>query len=155
MHILFVCWGNICRSPAAEATFRMIVEKEGLSDKITIDSAGTISTHQGNPPDSRMRSAASARNISINGSARKVNTLDFEKADMLVTMDNFNFSELSKLAPNQEAETKIVPFCNFVSSNDTEVPDPYYGGASGFEKVLDLLEDGCASLLAHIKPKLK
>jgi len=155
MHILFVCWGNICRSPAAEATFRMIVEKEGLSDKITIDSAGTISTHQGNPPDSRMRSAASARNISINGSARKVNTLDFEKADMLITMDNFNFSELSKLAPNKEAETKIVPFCNFVSSNDTEVPDPYYGGASGFEKVLNLLEDGCVSLLAHIKPKLK
>ena len=98
----------------------MIVEKEGLSDKITIDSAGTISTHQGNPPDSRMRSAASARNISINGSARKVNTLDFEKADMLITMDNFNFSELSKLAPNKEAETKIVPFCNFVSSNDTK-----------------------------------
>ena len=133
----------------------MIVEKEGLSDKITIDSAGTISTHQGNPPDSRMRSSASARNISINGSARKVNALDFEKADMLITMDNFNFSELSKLAPNQDAETKIVPFCNFVSSNDTEVPDPYYGGASGFEKVLDLLEDGSASLLAHIKLKLK
>ena len=155
MHILFVCWGNICRSPAAEATFRKVVKNEGLQDKITIDSAGTISSHQGNPPDSRMTAAARNRNLTIQGSARKVNALDFEKADMLVTMDHFNFSELSKLAPDSEAENKIVPFCNFVTSNDAEVPDPYYGGASGFEKVLDLQEDGCVSLLEHIKTELK
>lgn len=155
MHILFVCWGNICRSPAAEATFRKVVKKEGLCEKITIDSAGTISTHQGNPPDSRMRSAARDREIPIDGSARKVNSLDFEKADMLITMDHFNFSELSKLAPDQEHRNKIIPFCDFVSSGDSEVPDPYYGGASGFEKVLDLLEEGCVNLLQQIKPKLK
>tara|TARA_B100002019_G_C20941644_1_gene437109 strand:- start:61 stop:456 length:396 start_codon:yes stop_codon:yes gene_type:complete len=130
------------------------VKNEGLQERITIDSAGTISSHQGNPPDSRMTAAARNRNLTIQGSARKVNAIDFEKADMLITMDNFNFSELSKLAPNSKAESKIVPFCNFVSSNDTEVPDPYYGGASGFEKVLDLLEDGCEHLLEHIKPKL-
>lgn len=155
MHILFVCWGNICRSPAAEATFRKVVKKEGLEEKITIDSAGTISTHQGNPPDSRMSAAAKDRNLTIQGSARKVNLLDFEKADMLVTMDHFNFSELSKLAPDSDTEKKIIPFCNFVNSKDTEVPDPYYGGSYGFEKVLDLLEDGCVSLLEHIKTKLK
>jgi len=154
MYILFVCWGNICRSPAAEATFRKIVEQEGLGDQITIDSAGTISTHQGNPPDSRMARAARDRDITTSGAARKVNDLDFEKADLLITMDHFNFSELSKLAPSPEAKSKIIPFCDFVSSHDTEVPDPYYGGASGFEKVLDLLEDGCASLLKHIKPKI-
>jgi protein-tyrosine phosphatase len=83
-----------------------------------------------------------------------VNDLDFEKADLLVTMDNFNFSELSKLAPNDEQKNKIIPFCDFVSSSESEVPDPYYGGASGFEKVLDLLEDGCVSLLEYAKQKL-
>ena len=155
MHILFVCWGNICRSPAAEATFRKLVHDQGLDGKITIDSAGTISTHQGNPPDSRMKSAARARNLSIEGSARKVNKQDFENADMLITMDNFNFSELSKFANNEDQIGKIIPFCNFVSSQDSEVPDPYYGGASGFEKVLDLLEDGCKNLLQEIQTKLK
>ena len=154
MHILFVCWGNICRSPAAEATFRKIVEQEGLGDQISIDSAGTISQHQGNPPDHRMQNAAKARNLPISGRARMVEKTDFEKADMLLTMDNFNFSELSKLAPENEHQKKIVPFCNFVSSEDSEVPDPYYGGAFGFEKVLDLLEDGCTSLLLHLKQKL-
>jgi protein-tyrosine phosphatase len=155
MHILFVCWGNICRSPAAEATFRKLVEDQGLSEKITIDSAGTISSHQGNPPDSRMRSAANSRNLVIAGSARKVNSEDFRQADMLITMDHFNFSELSKLSPSAEQAKKIIPFCNFVSTEDSEVPDPYYGGPSGFEKVLDLLEDGCVNLLEEVKNKLK
>ena len=155
MHIVFVCWGNICRSPAAEATFRKVAKQAGLLDKITIDSVGTISTHQGNPPDSRMKNAARSRNISISGTARRVNEHDFVEADMLITMDNFNFSELSKLAPDEKYIPKIVPFCKFVSSADTEVPDPYYGGASGFEKVLDLLEDGCINLLEQIKTKLK
>ena len=83
MHILFVCWGNICRSPAAEATFRKVVKEEGLEEKITIDSAGTISTHQGNPPDSRMSAAARDRNLTIHGSARMVKLLDFEKINYL------------------------------------------------------------------------
>ena len=155
MHVLFVCWGNICRSPAAEATFRKLVKGQGLDEKITIDSAGTISTHEGNPPDSRMRSAANARNLSIEGSARKVNRQDFTQADMLITMDNFNFFELTKVAPSAEQAKKIIPFCKFVSSEDSEVPDPYYGGPSGFEKVLDLLENGCVNLLEEIKKKLK
>ena len=155
MHILFVCWGNICRSPAAEATFRKLVKENDLDQKISCDSAGTISNHQGNPPDSRMQSSAKSRGLIISGSARMASIEDFNRADMLITMDNFNFSELSKLAPNPKAAEKIVPFCNFVSSDDTEVPDPYYGGPSGFEKVLDLLERGRSKLLEEVKNRLK
>ena len=94
MHIVFICWGNICRSPAAEAAFRKLLNERGLQEKITCDSAGTISQHHGNPPDAREKSAEE-RNIIISGSARMAEQ-DFEKADMLITMDNFNFSELTK-----------------------------------------------------------
>ena len=153
MHIVFVCWGNICRSPAAEATFKKLVKDRNLQDAITCDSAGTISQHQGNPPDARMQRAARNRDIQTGGTARMVSSEDFTSADMLITMDNFNFSELSQLAPSLQAKEKIKPFCDFVSTADTEVPDPYYGGAQGFEKVLDLLEDGCAHLLDDIKNK--
>lgn len=154
MHILFVCWGNICRSPAAEATFRKLLAERGLDKAITCDSAGTIDQHHGNPPDPRMQKAAKARNLPIGGSARMVTNEDFEKADMLMTMDNFNLSELTSLAPSAELRDKIKPFCFYVSSNDKEVPDPYYGGASGFEKVLDLLDDGCSSLLEELESRL-
>ena len=114
---------------------------------------GTISQHQGNRPDSRMQKAAKDRDIQTGGTARMVTSEDFSSADMLITMDNFNFSELSQLAPDQKAKEKIKPFCDFVSTTDTEVPDPYYGGAQGFEKVLDLLEDGCVRLLDDIQKK--
>jgi len=154
MHIVFICWGNICRSPAAEATFRKLVKDRNLQEQITCDSAGTISQHQGNPPDSRMQKAAKERNIQTGGIARMVSGEDFARADMLITMDHFNFSELSHLAPDQKAKDKIKPFCDFVSGPDTEVPDPYYGGAQGFEKVLDLLEDGCVRLLDELESKL-
>ena len=100
MHILFVCWGNICRSPAAEATFRKLLKERSLQKEITCDSAGTIGQHQGNPPDPRMQKAAKARSITLGGTARIANDQDFHDADMLLTMDNFNFSELSKLAPD-------------------------------------------------------
>ena len=154
MHVLFVCWGNICRSPAAECTFKKLVEKRKLSNKISCDSAGTIASHQGNAPDSRMRNAANARNLTIVGAARMINDQDYEKADLIVTMDKFNFSEVNKLAPDNSYKNKIRSFCDFVSSSDCEVPDPYYGGASGFEKVLDLLDDGCAHLLDELEKKI-
>ena len=154
MHIVFVCWGNICRSPAAEATFRKLLEKRNLDGKITCDSAGTIGQHHGNPPDPRMRKAAQTRNLSIGGTARKATSEDFEKADLLLTMDDFNFSELSSLAPSPALASKIKPFCSYVSGDTREVPDPYYGGASGFEKVLDLLEDGCDRLLDELERAL-
>ncbi len=151
MHLLFVCWGNICRSPAAECTFRKLLADQGLAEKISCDSAGTISSHQGNPPDARMRQAAEARGIPIKGSARMITDKDYHHADLIITMDNFNFSEVNNLAPDPSLKKKIRPFCDFVSSDDKEVPDPYYGGPAGFEKVLDLLEDGCGQILNHIQ----
>ena len=154
MHVLFVCWGNICRSPAAECTFKKLVAERGLSEKISCDSAGTIASHQGNPPDSRMRQAAQARNLTIAGAARMIKDQDYHEADLIVTMDNFNFSEVNKLAPDHSFKTKVRPFCDFVSSSDKEVPDPYYGGPSGFQKVLDLLDDGCVQLLDELEKKI-
>lgn len=151
MHILFVCWGNICRSPAAEATFRKLLIEKSLEKKITCDSAGTIGQHTGNPPDPRMQKAAKARNLPIGGSARMANDQDFHKADLLLTMDHFNYSELSKLAPEPAFKAKIKPFCDYVRPDVDEVPDPYYGGASGFENVLNLLEEGCYNLLKELE----
>lgn len=101
-----------------------------------------------------MQRAARNRNIQTSGSARMVTDQDFENADLLITMDNFNYNELSRLAPDEKSRDKIKPFCDFVSSSDSEVPDPYYGGSDGFEKVLDLLEDGCVRLLEELKEKL-
>lgn len=155
MHVLFVCWGNICRSPAAEATFRKLIIEEGEEGKISCDSAGTISQHHGNPPDPRMQKAALARSLPIAGTARMVRDEDFITSDLILTMDKFNFSELSKLAPDEQSKKKIIPFCDFVSTQDKEVPDPYYGGSDGFEKVLDLLEDGCSNLMQKIKSENK
>ena len=94
MHILFVCWGNICRSPAAEATFKKLLKEESLENEISCDSAGTIGQHHGNPPDPRMQKAAKLRNLPIGGTARKVTDQDFHDADLLITMDHFNYSEL-------------------------------------------------------------
>ena len=154
LHVVFVCWGNICRSPAAEATFRKLLLARGLEKRVTCDSAGTINQHAGNPPDPRMQAAAKARDLPIGGTARKANDEDFARAHALLTMDDFNFSELSGLAPKPDAQAKIRPFCDYVSGQVTEVPDPYYGGPSGFEKVLDLLEDGCSRLLDEIEDQL-
>ena len=154
MHILFVCWGNICRSPAAEATFRKLLKERSLEDQITCDSAGTIGQHQGNPPDPRMQKAAQARDLPIGGTARIARDQDFHEADLLLTMDHFNFSELSKLAPAPGLESKIKPFCDYVRPDVNEVPDPYYGGDSGFENVLNLLEEGCFNLLNELEEEL-
>ncbi len=153
--ILFVCWGNICRSPAAECVFRSLVESEGLSDQITCDSAGTIDQHAGNPPDLRMREAAAKRNVVVAGASRIATAKDFETVDLLLTMDDFNLSELRSLSPNPELAKKIRPFCEYLTEHhQREVPDPYFGGGHGFDLVLDLLEDGCSNLLASIRKQL-
>ena len=153
-HVVFVCWGNICRSPAAEATFRKLLEDRKLDDQISCDSAGTINQHAGNPPDPRMQAAAKARDLPIGGRSRMANDEDFFRADLLVTMDDFNFSELSALTPDEESLGKIRPFCEYLTSHVREIPDPYYGGSSGFEKVLDLLMEGCVNLLDEIEKQL-
>ena len=140
MHILFVCWGNICRSPSAEATFRKLLKERNLEKAITCDSAGTIGQHHGKPPDPRMLKAAKERDLPIGGTARMVTSDDFERADLLLTMDDFNFSELSSLAPQPELKSKIKPFCSYVSGDVQEVPDPYRKSREAFEHVYELMD---------------
>lgn len=148
-HVLFVCLGNICRSPSGENVMRHLIEQEGLSDHFKLDSAGTAGWHTGNPPDSRMTAAARNRGITMLGRARQVKPTDFERFDWIFAMDSSNYRDLEDVrdrCPNPTA--KLVLFCDFCEEHEeTEVPDPYYGGPEGFEKVLDLLEDGCSSFL--------
>lgn len=149
--ILFVCLGNICRSPAAEGLFRAIIEKKGLENQFVVDSAGTYSGHRGELPDRRMRNAASKRGYQLTHRSRPVSSLDFLEFDLIVAMDDNNYSDLMHLAPSVEDSRKIVRMADyFTNSTMTYVPDPYYMGSEGFELVLDLLEDACEELLARI-----
>jgi len=149
--ILFVCMGNICRSPSAEAVMNSIIEKNGLSDKIKCDSAGTISYHVGETADERMIRHASKRGYNLNSIARKIQHMDLEQFDYIITMDDENYDNVVTLDVDKKYQHKIskmTDYCRDFSAN--EVPDPYYGGPQGFEYVLDLLEDACAGLLDHI-----
>ncbi|KAB5561545.1 hypothetical protein DKX38_006502 [Salix brachista] len=157
--VLFVCLGNICRSPAAEGVFTDFVQKRGLDSKFKIDSAGTINYHEGNPADSRMRAASKRRGIEITSISRPIRPSDFRDFDIILAMDNQNRKDImeafngwklrEKLA--DDAHKKVKLMCSFYKKHgETEVPDPYYGGPQGFEKVLDLLEDACESLLDSI-----
>lgn len=149
--VLFVCLGNICRSPAAENVMRHLLEQAGQGQHITCDSAGTIGYHTGHPPDARMRAAGQRRGLPMTGSARQVNRNDLERFDLIIAMDNNNHAELLKLATAHNRH-KLRTFCSYVRQHpDREVPDPYYGGPEGFEHVLDLLEDGCSQLLREIQ----
>lgn len=147
--ILFVCLGNICRSPAAEAMFRALVEREGHGDRFIIDSAGTYGGHSGERSDVRMRRAAAARGIEMTHLARQIREEDFERFDYIIAMDDNNYETLFRLAPDREAGKKIYRFREFLRHHPdwSYVPDPYYEGHEGFELVLDLLEDGCQTLL--------
>lgn len=145
--ILFVCLGNICRSPAAEAVFRRLVEEAGLTDRFEIDSAGTYGGHAGQLPDPRMRVAASRRGYRLTHQARLLREADFDRFDRIIVMDDDNYERAHRLAPSREAAAKIDRMGDFCHPRRSYIPDPYYEGAEGFELVLDLLEDGCASLL--------
>ncbi|KAG7559667.1 Phosphotyrosine protein phosphatase I superfamily [Arabidopsis thaliana x Arabidopsis arenosa] len=154
--VLFVCLGNICRSPAAEGVFRDIVKKRGLDSKFIIDSAGTIDYHEGNMADPRMRSAAKRRGIELTSLSRPIKASDFREFDLILAMDDQNKEDILKaynVWKNRgnfppDADKKVKLMCSYCKKhNDKFVPDPYYGGAQGFEKVLDLLEDACESLL--------
>ena len=145
--ILFVCMGNICRSPTAEGVFRHHAAQSGWIERLHIDSAGTHAYHAGEPADRRARAAAERRGISLEGiSARRVHGGDFERFDYIIAMDHDNLARLREEAP-EEHRHKIRLFLEFAAVDEAEVPDPYYGGAAGFERVLDLVEAASRGLL--------
>ena len=150
--ILFICLGNICRSCTAEEIMRTVLQREGLDKVIEVDSAGLISYHQGEQADPRMRSHALRRGYHITHLSRPVRMTDFYDFDLIIGMDDSNISRLHDLAPSLEAEDKIhrmTEYCTRMVAD--HVPDPYYGGAQGFENVIDILEDACEGLLQTIK----
>jgi protein-tyrosine phosphatase len=155
MRLLFVCMGNICRSPTAEAVMRAVVAREGLDGEVEIDSAGIGSWHVGEPPDRRSTAAAKARGIVLDGAARQITAADFDTYDLLLAADEQNVAALRGLAPDEEAAEKIVLLRAYdpaaVAAGDLEVPDPYYGGADGFDHVIDLVETACEGLLSSLR----
>jgi len=151
--VLFVCLGNICRSPTAEGVMAALLEAEGLRDRIAIDSAGTGAWHAGEAPDRRATAAARRRGIHLSGQARRVRSTDFQKFDHIVAMDGQNLVDLRAMARDLDASAQLSLFRDFTEGGELglDVPDPYYGGANGFETVLDICEAGCRGLLAHLR----
>ncbi len=156
--VLFVCMGNICRSPTGEGVFRHHVEQHGLKDQIVIDSAGTIAYHTGNPADHRMQLAASRRGYSLDSIARQVTRDDINTFALIVAMDDDNLAELEHLAGGQQDHIRMLG--SFLADANDErigrsVPDPYYGGTDGFEQVLDMIEQACPAMLQHCQDLLR
>ena len=155
MKVLFVCLGNICRSPAAEGVFLHLLQERGLCDQFVVDSAGTGGWHVGNPADRRMQAAAHRRGIQLPSRARQICLDDFSEFDLVLTMDDNNLATVRELAreAGARATATIQPMLSYaLRFSETEVPDPYYGGDAGFEHVLDLLEDACSNLLNELSP---
>ena len=150
--VLFICLGNICRSPSAEAVMTSLSEKNNLSEKIAVDSAGIIGWHSGEPADARMRTHARKRGYELTSLSRQFKPdIDFKKFDYVITMDNQNYQDLRSMDPDNIYGDKIYKMTDFCTRFSVkEVPDPYYGGEQGFEHVLDLLEDACDGLLKFI-----
>jgi len=155
--ILFVCWGNICRSPTAENVMRTVIEREGLHDEIEVDSAGTLHLHAGHPPDPRMSAAAEGRGYVMEGRARGIEIEDFSNFDLILVMDFDNHAEVMAMKEDSGGgKGEVRLFCEFCETFDDEVvPDPYYGGPEGFEKVLDLVEDGCRGIVNWYRKREK
>ncbi len=149
--ILFVCLGNICRSPSAEGVMQSIVNTRGLDEKFYIDSAGTYGGHAGQRADSRMRQHASKRNYDLTSISRPLEYSDFRDFDYIIGMDNENMRDIHSMDRKSQFAHKIFKMTDFCRICDEDVvPDPYYGGAAGFERVLDILEDACEGLLEDI-----
>jgi protein-tyrosine phosphatase len=155
VRLLFVCMGNICRSPTAEAVMRGLVVREGLEDQVEIDSAGTGGWHVGHPPDRRSTAAAKARGIVMEGAARQVTAADFDTYDLLLAADDDNVGGLRALAPDAGAAARIHLLREYdpaaVAAGDLAIPDPYYGGPDGFEHVIDLIDAACRGLLETLR----
>lgn len=155
--VLFVCLGNICRSPAAEGIMKSIIKRNNYEKFIEVDSAGTIGYHAGEPPDERMQSSAQKRGYNLDSLAREFNPQkDFIHSDYILAMDDENYYTLLSLDKVSKYISKIQKVTEYSSiKNFNEVPDPYYGGALGFETVLDILEDACLNLFIKIKDEIE
>ena len=155
MNISFVCLGNICRSPTAEAVMRHLIRRDGLEDRITVESAGTGSWHAGHGPDPRSLEEAQRRGVEMGGVARQFEVTDFDRLDLILAMDHDNRAALVALAPHEAARAKVRLLREFdpalAEGDDGAVPDPYYGGPEGFALVFDMVEAACEGLLARIQ----
>ena len=150
--VLFVCMGNICRSPTAQGVFERLIAAEGLAHAVTTDSAGTAAYHVGHPPDGRAAAAAAKRGVDLAGyRARQVAVRDFHDFHLVLAMDRDNFAAMERIVPAGR-ESRLRMFLEFAPDfSADDVPDPYYGGADGFERVLDMIEAGSRGVLAHIR----
>ena len=158
IRVLFVCLGNICRSPAAEGVFKHLLNESNLDSEIEVDSAGTSSYHIGEPADARMRTSASARGVELTSRSRMVSARDFERFDLLIAMDRSNYRELQRLAGAAEGKLRLMS--EFLAEADRsrfpeEVPDPYYGEDDGFEFVLNMLQAASPGLLEELQTRLR
>lgn len=151
IRILFVCLGNICRSPAAESVFNNLIKAQNLSDHFVVESAGTGGWHIGQEPDARMRRQGEKRGLVFATLGQQLGKKDFARFDFIVTMDDSNYLDALQLAGSDEERKKVVKLASFHSSGKVDkVPDPYFGGVEGFDLVLDILEDSCANFLRHV-----
>jgi protein-tyrosine phosphatase len=152
VRLLFVCMGNICRSPTAEGVMRALLREQGLDDVVQVDSAGTGAWHLGDPPDARATAAARARGVTLVGAARQVTRADFDDYDLILAADRENLRDLRDVLP-EDARAKLHLLREFdpASGGDLDVPDPYYGDDDGFERVLDLVEAACRGLLDDLR----
>ena len=151
--VCFVCLGNICRSPTAEGVMKSLLRREGLEARVAVESAGTGDYHVGELPDPRTRAAAQARGVTLDSRAQQFKARDFARFDYVLPMDGQNLKHLRAIAPDADARAKLHLFRSFDPAAPAEapVPDPYHGGAEGFEQVLDQVEAACEGLLAHLR----
>jgi protein-tyrosine phosphatase len=152
--VLFLCMGNICRSPAAHGVMETLVEQKGLADRIMVDSAGTLDYHEGELPDARMREAAARRGVDLTHRSRPLTARDFHSFDYLVAMDHQNLMDLEEFRPHGKSRAEVsllMSHCDTPAMD--EVPDPYLGGRAAFEQVLDLVDQGCGALLKTIRQR--
>ncbi len=155
MKVLFVCLGNICRSPAAEGVLKKFIQNADLQGTLEVDSAGTGDWHVGEQADPRMRQAASERGFQLTSRGRQVNREDFQKFDLIIAMDSSNFQNLLPLQCDND-RAKLIQFRELMTTREIEgVPDPYYGGPDGFQQVLDILQEGCKELLNRMNSSLR
>lgn len=149
--VLFVCLGNICRSPTAEAVFNALIKAKNLEDQFSSDSAGTAAYHVGEQADPRSREHGKKRGYVFESRARQFRARDFEDFDVILTMDDSNYFNVAKFDPEKKHQKKLRKMTSYCTKHEvTEVPDPYYKGSEGFEEVLDILEDACENLIAEL-----